>query len=554
MTSADLKKEVERAGGSPPPAAGRAAPGVDEEEEEHTAQHVLELVDSRAVPSSSPASSSPVTEEDELEDSITATAPTIDPQTRAPMFDAAKLAAVRIEIPAEPPRPPSLPPRPAPVAPSPVTQASGGAQPLEPIEPIDETEARTVPGRSPADDEPPTAQGLVAPLTPRSPVNLPLSAVPSTEPAIEDDDGDPTAHGVPLASQETHPADEDDAPTGQGPAPAVAAAHPADEDDAPTGQGPAPAVAAAHPADEDDAPTGQGPAPVTAPEYEPDDSITGLAPNISKLSLSSVAVGPSPRTDEGALPDLTEGTTHKMARTGAAVAELPADALDDDDDEDEATASITAEAPAPMTNMLRVIAAEGAPQRTKPLSAIAPIEEEDLPRDKTAVMASAPLRAAARVHQPTSDSGLRARADSTSGERPSAQLAPGYAVSHPPSDGRMPTPPVPGSSHAFDPPAPWDTPAAAAPRYGALVGFVATVSVCFPIALYFLLRSGAPPPAPPEPARVEVSVNPLASSTPLVKPSHPAPPPPEASASASAPTHAPAPRRRAPVRRGPRRR
>ncbi|MCA9585549.1 MAG: hypothetical protein KC657_09345, partial [Myxococcales bacterium] len=218
MTSADLKKEVERAvGGSPPPAAGRAAPAAEEDEEEHTAQHVLELVDSRAIPSSSsPASSSPVTEEDDLEDSITATAPTIDPQTRAPMLDAAKLSAVRIEIPAEPPRPPSLPPRPAPVAPSPVTQASAGAPPLEPIEPIDETEARTVPGRSPADDEPPTAQGLIAPLTPRSPVNLPLSAVPSTEPAIEEDDGDPTAHGVPLTAQEAHPADDDDAPTGQG--------------------------------------------------------------------------------------------------------------------------------------------------------------------------------------------------------------------------------------------------------------------------------------------------------------------------------------------------
>lgn len=216
------------------------------------------------------------------------------------------------------------------------------------------------------------------------------------------------------------------------------------------------------------------------PQVELDESITARAPGNLPLVLPPIE-------------DATEGTTKKVRRK--------ADSSLADSEPD----SITNKAPGHLTNMLRVIASDG------PAGLL---DEDELPQNKTQVMANAPVRpplgpAAARLDS-TSDSALRVTGvASGTGERASlGVLGVRDGGSAPPSG----QPPVPMDLY---PPAisPVGEDAGKKPPYAAIVVIVMAMSIAIPVALYFFLNqsSGAAPETEPEP---EPPASPVRSATP----------------------------------------
>lgn len=205
----------------------------------------------------------------------------------------------------------------------------------------------------------------------------------------------------------------------------------------------------------------------------PDDSITASAPVISAPGIAAAKGLPRP------IEDGTEGTTKK-------VTSKPSDSPADEESE-----SITTQAPGHLTNMLRVIASDGAP------SAPSPLEDDDEPlHNKTQVMANAPARpegrsaravAAPRL-EPTSESGLRVTRVGGSGERASlGLLGVPDAKSAPPSA----SPPMDAAY------APRDLRevdfGAKKPPYGLIVVAVMTMSIAIPVGLYMFLNQSSDP-------------------------------------------------------------
>ena len=267
--------------------------------------------------------------------------------------------------------------------------------------------------------------------------------------------------------------------------------------------------------DEDESVTARG-----APGAEPyvDDSITTQAPNVPPEILHAAIKAAEAA---GALDDTSASSTQKVkkpARTGSSPA-------------DEEAESITTQAPGLVTNMLRVIASGSSPELAKGTAA-APIDDDDGPENRTAVMANAPLKrviadvesnarlpairptggplshgpmgAAAPRLEPSSASGLRvARTGSGSNERASlgqlisadarhsgalpasAALAEGGAQldsrGHGPADMSMQN--VQPSLHDVD--------LNKGPSYGLLVAIVAMVSLAVPVILFVVLRHGS---------------------------------------------------------------
>ncbi len=267
--------------------------------------------------------------------------------------------------------------------------------------------------------------------------------------------------------------------------------------------------------DENESVTARG-----APGAEPygEDSVTTQAPNVPPELLHAAIQAAEAA---GALDDTSAASTQKVkkpARTGSSPA-------------DEEPESITTQAPGLVTNMLRVIASGSSPALAKGTAA-APLDDDDGPENRTAVMASAPLKrviadvesnarlpairptggplshgpmgAAAPRLEPSSASGLRvARTGSGSNERASlgqlisadarrsgalpasAALGEGGAQ----LDSRGHAPADVGAQHAQ--PSVHDVDLSRGPSYGLLVAIVAVVSLAVPVILYVVLRHGS---------------------------------------------------------------
>lgn len=372
------------------------------------------------------------------------------------------------------------------------------------------------------------------------------------------------------------PPDDDESVTTKKPAVRIGFSPPASS--APTARDAA-AGAASHPATSEpltqpglEAPTRPGVEATTSPGVDPPTRPGTLdAPTLprskrpSDLYDDDESVTKRGRAAKPPYEDDADGTTNK--RRAPAVA--PAD---------EEAESITMEAPGPLTNMLRVIASEPAAGAKDEAPA-----SGDEGMNETAVMPNAPV-APARKKQPTlmgiapqgtlpsqrpanapptatvgpriaavaqqaailetsSESGLRiARPDDGQAERASlSALAVGAEAAPAPS---MAPPDVVPQVPLFDTPAnrPPDAPplgvtpslheydfGAKMPRYGLLVGVVATISLLVPIAVYVALQrpSELMPAAPPSIAASDPVKRGDAMRTKAPKP----PPPPSASAS-----------------------
>lgn len=415
-------------------------------------------------------------EADEPDDSITATAP-------VPRASANLALAVPgpIKITEAPRLPPSL------------EQELGD-------DPNDETEVRTVVS-APAMDEilassPPPAAGR-PPTPPPSPRHE----------ADEPDDSVTTQSPSPLADLPS-----DDEPKTSPPmlAPPIPAAGRRAE-----------VITAQAPDDDEDAYEADESVTTRGPAVDfPDDSaitqapITSPAPGTTKLPT---ALGSAPLFEE------TDGTTKKVARRKTA------------DDQP----SVTSEAPAGhLTNMLRVIAG----------GEVEAEDDDDSTENRTAVMANAPVkpmssgavRAAPRfpvisplgggrnaaiadlrseLREPSSDSGLRvARAEAPSGDHASVRaLFVGTALdgarTNEIAQGALPeeAQPNPFAATVVAPPArdPRDLSVnAKKPRYGLVVGIVATLSFAIPLLLFLWLQAGAATPPPRERAEAVPELTP----------------------------------------------
>lgn len=462
------------------------------------------------VPSSSPVSVAPETEasdltdDAELEDSITATAPRIDGSNN-PMTVP---GAVDIRT-------------------------------LDADEMLDETEVRTRPGHMP----------LAIPAT--------LRASPATQGVLPSPR--PAAGRPPTIALPTSPADgydnenDDDGVTTEGPAPRVGSstdlgepfliaskaspetlAHPSiprtqsspalvdPGDEPPTRPGIETASKGSY-ANEDDeeiVTTQVGGGGL----YE-EDSVTTQAPAVPLSLVEAALAGKSkPGIADTALID--DGTTQRLKKA-VLVDASPADGEAE---------SITTQAPGPLTNILRVIASGSSPDLEAATARTAPLEDdEEPPENRTAVMVNAPLKriideidsasrlpairptgpnlthpqqgSAAPRLAPSSGSGLRvARPASGSNERNSgvgraaASLASDASVSeqidlraHAATE--LAFPPMQPSLH--------DIGLGKGPRYGLLVAVVAVISIIVPVTLFLALRRDGepiPPSTPSEPA------------------------------------------------------
>jgi hypothetical protein len=404
---------------------------------------------------------------------------------------------------------------------------------------LDETEVRTRPGLTPLDipaglrTPGPVHAASQPPPPPRPAAGRPASSArvavahvsggpgallseaidePPTRPGVEGADELATRPGVEgLAEPPTRPgvADPETHP-GLG-----ASASTDDEDD-----------------EDDEGVTTRGPA---APPYD-GDSVTALAPAVPPSRIEAAL-----KASSGPLSlDDTAGSTTKKVKTSRPPAmSSPADGE---------VESITTQAPGPLTNILRVLAADSNADLDD--GSVARLAEDDEPlENRTAVMANAPLQqviselasvsglppirptggplqygprgVAAPNLVPSSESGLRARSPSGSDERGSLGMrafggdahASGVARAALASDGSvgLPLDPRPhtgaelaflhgqhaGQSgfHEVDP--------GKGPRYGLLVGVVALISVLVPITLYFFLQRGADDAVPNVPAELE---------------------------------------------------
>jgi len=290
-----------------------------------------------------------------------------------------------------------------------------------------------------------------------------------------------------------------------------------------------------------------------AAETDHDDSITTQAPkHASDLIAAAIAKVTGPRaSDDDDDDDSTEGTTTKVKRSKLPAAPPPAAGAPPPTSKepplpaDEESESITTQAPGPLTNMLRVIAAD----RTSVPEGQA-IEEQEPEENRTAVMANAPLIRAAEAHQqqngrsplsvptqlglgpravaaqqlnPTSESGLRvARPGSGSGERistaamnaaPTSPIDPRISGIGPSASARGADGGLHGLAHAntelafpqmsgpppAQQPSMHDVPVGKSPSYGPLVAIVAIVSFVVPITLFLALRGNDAEPKPGTP-------------------------------------------------------
>ena len=285
--------------------------------------------------------------------------------------------------------------------------------------------------------------------------------------------------------------------------------------------------------EDDEGVTARGPAVEAADE----DSVTTEAPAISRPMLAGIRASASsgPRgIGEANLDDSTDGTTKKLKqKTRPSVDVARADAARADaSPADGEMGSITTQAPAPLTNILRVIASDPDPETAE--DAVANIaDEEEAEENRTAVMANAPLKrivadvfgapspsgsGAIPAIRPTgppltvpqnpgpdgavaaqlalsSESGLRA--SHTSGERAimggreaDARVS-GVGRANPtgPHDPR----PFAATEVAFVPPPAMqpslhDVQLGKGPRYGLLVGIVAVISFVVPVTLFVVLK------------------------------------------------------------------
>lgn len=296
--------------------------------------------------------------------------------------------------------------------------------------------------------------------------------------------------------------------------------------------------------DAEDSITTRGPA--VDPVYE-EDSVTTQAPAVSPELVSAATAAPAEFE-----PDVTEGTTKKVKRPD----EPPSPA-------DEEAESITTQAPGHLTNMLRVIAAESAPR---------PIDEDELPENRTAVMPGAPLqqragRSAAAAHaaqpaisplaptmraggaphpasvnarvaaaphlQPSSESGLRVARQTGGGERASLGVLGAHDARAGMNGAAGPSSRPDAAGSVRDPFAvreasPNDGELVRGPRYGLLVAVVAAISVLVPLVLFFVLNMPSDAVTPriasqPSPDFVKRGD---AARAKAARPAPPAPPPP----------------------------
>ena len=253
---------------------------------------------------------------------------------------------------------------------------------------------------------------------------------------------------------------------------------------------------------------------VPEPYADEGDSVTTQAPAFSD-ALIAAATASGPKTlGDATLDDLTEGTTKKLRHLRKKAESLPADSESE---------SITTQAPAHLTNILRVIAAD----QSTPEEGLPALEEDELPENRTAVMANAPLqriigeltassggpiaslpplrptgpgitiphgaaaaRSAAPQLTPSSESGLRVA-------QPPQHASVGALAQDPrPSEvsRRSPQPAVDARPYAQTEPAFPAQPSVASadlgrgPRYGLVVAIVAAVSFVVPVAVFVVLR------------------------------------------------------------------
>ncbi len=247
-------------------------------------------------------------------------------------------------------------------------------------------------------------------------------------------------------------------------------------------------------------------------ETEVDDSVTTLAPKVAPDFIAGAAA--SAALDDS--DDSSEGLTTRVKRASVdrpVPAKTPLNATLQSpklpaDDEAE---SITAQAPPLGTNVLRVIASVAPTRGSQP---DVPIDDDDEPpENRTAVMANAPLKlamdpvprtlgpraAVAPQLHPTSESGLRARPGSGSGERASlgalgiADHRSGHSVVPENQPSLVPLAHAPTEQALFPPstaePSLYDLDLGKGPRYGLLVAVVAIISFVVPVSLYLVLRS-----------------------------------------------------------------
>lgn len=457
-------------------------------------------------------------DDEELEDSITATAPRV----------AAKIALSlpgSVEIRTVEPEEPEVETMAGPLEPAVARVVAEHAPHTEPAPTA--SIPSTEPEERDAHDDGPTAQALAPsvgqpmPITERTTEQVALSALPSTKPETQSPaDSEPiTTTGV--TTGVTQPREAVTQP-GHGAVTSPDSEDAYDAEESITSRGLS--LAATERAAE------LASAKVGSTE-EDDESITQQGPLIGK-----------PRPAAGAPPpasDLDGETTQSAAReiVAAAVSSLPAD-----DELD----SVTTQAPGNLTNMLRVIASGSRPDVKAPLE---DDDEDALPENKTAVMIGAPVkldplqkhgtlqgfppaplpvgadpRSSARVQAASSaravaapqldresDSGLRVarpQHGSASGERASVGVlgaadAADPSPLHPniPNDGSVGRIALAETEYA-PPIAPSRTPSLSTkrPRYGLLVAVVATISIAVPVSLFFFLRSGGDAAAVVEPA------------------------------------------------------
>jgi hypothetical protein len=496
-----------------------------------------------------------LTEDDEIEDSITTTAPRIDPAILP--HDPVERAGRGLPL--------SIP-------------GSVEIRTVEHDELLDETEVRTRPGHVPLTG-PVTLRGSPAPPAamparppaPRPAAGRPPSLTPHTEVDDRDDDGVTTeapaprvgsvpdlgieipasiksstakAHGASVTDiveeAPTRPGVVEEAPTRPG---LEGVGEPATRPRLPE----SPAIARAsepetskridvsdsyaNEDDDDESVTTRGRA--LEPPYA-DESVTSRAPAVP-MSVVQAALERPNAIHDATLDDGTDGTTQKLKKSRDAAPSSPADGEAE---------SITTQAPGPLTNILRVIASGSSPEMVATLPRL---DDDEPPENRTAVMANAPLKriasespgspapsvraaggsfapgpqgSAAPQLEPTSESGLRvARSGSGSGERVSlgalaagdgrnSGVGPiGNALA---SDGSVSSP-IDIRAHAatemaFPPgqqPSVHDVDLGKGPRYGLLVGIVAVISVIVPVTLFLVLRRGpdtVTPGVPSEPA------------------------------------------------------
>ena len=292
-----------------------------------------------------------------------------------------------------------------------------------------------------------------------------------------------------------------------------------------------------YPNDQDDDESVTTRARATDPEPYGEDSVTTQAPNVP-LELIHAAVKAAEAVNAAALDDTSADTTKKLRKKTRK--------KDEPSPADEEAESITTQAPGHVTNMLRVIASGSSPDlatgKAKPIE-----EDEEGPENRTAVMASAPLKrviqeaeskarlpairptggplshgpmgAAAPRLEPSSESGLRvARSGSGSNER--ASLGHLLATPDARNSGALLASPQAGGDAAsvgpFDPrglgpdmiqlqqqPSLHDVNLGKGPSYGLLVAIVAVISIVVPVTLFVVLRHGSEPVeagTPAEPA------------------------------------------------------